>query len=178
MNPRVYFIMPMSRPGNLTAIFQFYYNQLEDHPFEIRWLIGQQGKEPDPKGVLKTNEMINLVPDGAWFFCVADDTLCHAALLKRLAEIIKDDKIGAVVFAGRRNAENEVLQAVPERMTPGGVCGSQVCWNKSFIGSERFDFESHAERADGALINKLYYKDPSRFALIDEPLTYYGSLEW
>ena len=177
--PRFYIVMPMSRPWNLAAIFDFYSHKLEPHPFEIRWLIGQQCAEPDPKGAYKCNEMIGLVPDGAWFSTVADDTLAHPSLLRRIGEIIHSRQdLGAIIFSGVRDGEGEMLHAAPENMFPCKVCGSQVIWNKSFLGATRGDFNSHGSHCDGHLISDMYQAHPEKFLLVDEPLTYFNSLEW
>lgn len=163
----------------MRVIFDFYYHKLEPHPFEIRWLIGQQCGEPDPKGARKCNEMIGLVPDGAWFSTVADDTLAHPALLRRIGEITTArPDLGAIIFSGVREGEGDTLHALPENMVPCRVCGSQVIWNKGFLGEKRYDYATHGKLCDGELIREMYQAHPEKFMLVDEPLTYFNSLEW
>jgi len=178
MSPRFYVCITMTRPQNMERICEFYLRGLDDHPFEIRLLIGVQGNEPDPKGVNKCNEMIDLVPDGCWFSCIADDTLEHPTLLKRVAKLIDEhQEAGAFVFGGKRNA-GTIFHAVPENMHDGCVCGSQIVLNKSFIGSHRFEYSKYGDRCDGKLINTIFTQYPDKVVLVDEPLRYFGSLEW
>lgn len=169
----------MSRPQNMGFILDYYYNKLNPHPFEIRWLIGQQCNEPDPKGAEKADEMIDLIPENGWFLTVADDTVCHPSLLARIGKIIEyHPQIGAIVFTGVRDGNGTLLAASPNHMSPGRVCGSQLVWNKSLVGENRFDFFKTGGQSDGILIQKLYNESPEQFLFVDEPLTYFGYMEW
>jgi hypothetical protein len=201
--PRLYILMPVSRPHNLPRITHFYLTQMEEHPFEVRWLMGVQGRnEPDPKGMRKVDELMRMVP-GGWFIAQADDTVHHPALFRRIAEVIeKNPRAGAIIFSGQRSRrlslrrrikqawsilvsgrpgkspEPVILKACPENMRPCHVCGSQMVFKKEFVGDQTFDFDTHGKLCDGVFIEKLWKKDPGAFVFVDEPLAWFGSMEW
>ncbi len=60
MAERMHVIMSCSRPDNIPIIAPTYL-KMSPHPFELRWHICQQGPEPDPKGIAKNNEMLDMI---------------------------------------------------------------------------------------------------------------------
>lgn len=178
MIPRIYIVMPVSRPENLGRIAQYYLSDMEPHPFEIRWLIGMQGPEPDPKGINKENELIDMIPGVGWFLTQADDTFHDPSLFRRIAEIIEaNPNAGLIAFSGQRGPGG-VLNACPENACVCHMCGSQIVIKKEFMGSDRFNYQEHGVLSDGRMIEHLKAKDPSRIVYVDELLTYFNRMEW
>lgn len=178
MAERLHIIMPSNRPWNIARLSEAYLEKMEPHPFELRWHIMLQGPEPDPKGTRKTNEAIDFIPNG-WLMMLADDTDQHPALFRRLGEVVaKNPDAGAVVFSQDRYRGKFTLHAHPNNMTPCHVCGSQVVWNREFLGSHRYEYEKYGGTCDGELIKKVFDLHPERFVFVDEVLIRFGSLEW
>lgn len=174
--PRLHVLMACSRPQNIPLLVNAYLEQ-EPHPFEVRWHILRQGPEPDPKGIRKVNEMLDLLP-GGWFMTVSDDTAQAPSLYRRLGEVIQSvPNAGAVVFSQVRKRGGWIQHAAPENMAPYRVCGGQVIWRRDFVGDKRFDFETHGDTCDGVFIQEMFQAHPEGFVFHDEPLMYFGSLE-
>lgn len=176
---RLHIIMPCNRPWNIPKLAPAYLERMEPHPFEVRWHIMLQGPDPDPKGCSKTNEAVDMIRDG-WLIMLADDTDQHPALFRRLGEVIgQNPEARAVVFSQHRAAGGRfTLTAGPQHMTPCHVCGSQVVWNREFLGDHRYHYELHGGTCDGVLVKTLFDMHPDRFVFVNEPLVRFGSLEW
>jgi hypothetical protein len=177
--PRLHILMAASRPRFIEKLISAYMEKMEPHPFELRWHLLIQGPEPDPKGILKTNEMLDVLKgQDAWFFNPSDDTEEHPALFRRLHEAVSSNPTcGAVVFSQVRPGGG-VLQACPENMHPGSVDGSQVFWSLPVFGHCRYDWDQFGCGCDGHCIQSVYKNCPDRFVFVDEPLIQFGSLEW
>lgn len=176
MSTRLHIIMPSNRPQNIPTLAPHYLQNMEPHPWELRWHILSQGPDADPKGINKTNEALTFIKDG-WLMMMSDDTYSHPALYRRLAEVIlAHPGVGCVVFSQQRGA-GHVLVACPENMRPNYVCGSQVVWNRQFLGDDKYD-SIYGGISDGVLVSHVYRRDPGRFVFIPEVLTYFGRLEW
>lgn len=168
MSPRLHIVMPCIRPWNLARIAENLFIHQERHPWEIRWHVMLQGPDTDPKGTLKTNEAISMIPDG-WVFLWADDTTHHSSLFRRLHEVIvANPSAGAVVFA--QNRGDRELHPSPDGMRVGMVCGSMVAYERAFLGDLRMDYAARAHECDGVLVEQLYARDSSRFVFVDEVL--------
>ena len=50
-----------SRAENVGKIARYFMEEMEPHPFAVRWHIAIQGEEHDPYGMNKTNEMLDLI---------------------------------------------------------------------------------------------------------------------
>ena len=167
--------MPCIRPWNIARIADNLLVRQERHPFELRWHILCQGPDADPKGTNKTNESIDSIRDG-WMFLFADDTVHHPSLFRRLGEVTTTNpNAGCIVFAQDRG--DRILHPSPETMKVGMVCGGMVAYERSFVGDCRFDYANRLHECDGAMVEALHAKDPSRFVYIDEVLTGFNSLE-
>jgi hypothetical protein len=110
---------------------------------------------------------------------IADDTVQHPSLFRRIHDILEDHPdAGAIVFSQKRNGHEFILQASPHSMCPGSVCGGQIVWKREFIGDNRWDFNTYGTVCDGVFIQAMYNSAPNKFVFADEPLMYFGSLEW
>jgi hypothetical protein len=180
MNERLSVIIPCSRPWNIPLIWHHYTTQQEPHVFELRFHFLLENREHgDPKGVFKLNEGLLQVPDG-WLIVPADDTLQHPSLFRRLGEVITEHPdCGAVVFSQQRGKDpGHVIHANKDTVIPGRICGGQICWKRSFIGDNRWNFDVHREGADGYFAKMMHDQAPDKFVFIDEVLMYFDSLFW
>lgn len=176
MAERLHILMPCAKPHNIPRIAPSVL-QCEPHPFELRWHIMQQGPEPDRFGFLKINEALDGFKDG-WFQTPSDDSLHHASLYLRTGEIIAaNPSAKAIVFSEDRGRE-EILHAHPDNMKPGAVDGSQVIWNRAFVGDLRYEWFEYRHEADGVFTQTLYERDPGAFFFCPEVLVRFNSLEW
>jgi len=173
--PRLNIIMPCSRRWNLPRLFEYYEKDMLPHSWEVRWLIGFAGPEPDEVGINKTNELVGMVKYG-WLFMMSDDCLHSPLLFRRLEETIEaNPNAGAVVF-GLTRFDGSFLDARPDHMVPGYIDASQTAWKKEFLGDDRYNKEAHGYCADGHLAQRMYAKDPSRFVFVDERLIAWNNL--
>jgi len=150
---------------------------MEPHHWELRIYVMAQGPLlPDPLGVRKCNEALDLVKSG-WVFTFADDTTQHPALFRRLWEIIQaNPHAGCVIFTEARGGSVfSIHEADP---ATGFICGGSLAYEISFLGNLRFDTDDPLHRTDGRLVSRLWSKDPSRFIKVDEILTRENSLQW
>lgn len=180
MSPRLHILMPCSRPQRLAKILPAYTMAMETHPFEVRIHILLQGPDPDPKGILKCNEALDEIAGvGGWFVTYADDTTQHPALFRRLGEVMKDnpDAVALVVGQERKDSVGN-LNARPDQVQIGRIDGAQVCWNRDWVRSERYNWEAFEHLCDGEFAVRMFAKAPQRWVFIDEPLTRHNSLEW
>jgi hypothetical protein len=177
--PRLHILMPASRPRNIEKLISGYMDAQEPHPWEVRWHLLVQGSEPDPKGIHKINEMLDVLNgQQGWYTCPADDTVPMPSYFRRLAEVIAaNPNAGAVVFSEVRPG-GHILHAAPENMVPGRVDGNQPAWNLQMFGHVRYDFDQFGCGCDGHCIQSVYKNCPDRFVFVDEPLIQFGSLEW
>ncbi len=176
MAERLHIIMPSCKPHHLPRIVRRLYREMEQHPFELRWHLMIQGPEPDPKGMVKVDEGIELVRSG-WVWTPSDDALHSPALFRRLAEVARQHPhAGAIVFSEHR-PDGSILRARPAEMNPCRVDGSQVFWRREFIGRERHDFHRVGMAADGEFIRRLHERSPEGFVFVDEVLLDFNSLE-
>ena len=92
---RLHILTPLTRPWHLPRIAHYLFGgETEAHPFEVRWHICQQGPEPDPGGVNKINECLDMIKDG-WFVTWCDDTVHNPATLRRLSEVIEGQPLAS-----------------------------------------------------------------------------------
>jgi len=181
--------MPTSRPWNLPTIIKCYLQDMEPHPFEIRWHLMCQGPEPDPKGFYKSSEGIGCAPDG-WLWFPSDDSIQPSTLFWRLGKIIQScNGIGAVVFSQRRrgvcpwtggswdNEEPGILRADPANMKKCRVDCTQVFFERMFLNGFRFQPAKHGSECDGGMIEELFERDPSRFVFAPNDYVFFNSLD-
>ncbi len=180
MRERLHVLMSVSKPRFMARLCRFFLEEMEPHPFELRWHLLVQCNEPDPKGYRKLDEALGWIPDG-WVWTPSDDSLHDPSLFRRLGEAVKVTEgrvgpVGAVVFAVQGHRPYPLL-ARPEYMKPCYVSGVSIFWRRSFLGDERHDFDRHGEIADGCLVERMHRRHPEAFAFVDEPLAWFNSLE-
>jgi len=174
MTPRLHLVMTCSRFQNIAALADAYLCKMEPSKWELRWHIMVQGPEPDPKGVSKTNEALNAITDG-WVFMVADDTIQHPALFRRMWEIIEAHPYAmAVVFIEQR--PEGILKASPDTVDIGQICGGMVAFRRDAIADLRFDYAKFGQEADGHFIKDIYARHGKSFVFVNETLTTFNSI--
>ncbi|HEX6827202.1 MAG TPA: hypothetical protein VF077_12865 [Nitrospiraceae bacterium] len=198
MSDRLHITMPCSRPANIPLIARALLQDMDPHPFELRWHILVQGEEPDPNGLLKVDEAIGDIAQNDvhmdWIWAPSDDSIHHPSLFKRLAEVISQNlNARAIVFSEQRGngdpncpwtghpwpeGSDRILHATPENMKVCRVDGSQVFLERDFIGNARFCNNPPIHCADGAFIEKLYVETPEAFVFVPETLIRFNSLQW
>jgi hypothetical protein len=190
MSERLHIITPSCRPQNIGRLAQRYYQEMEPHPFELRWHLLIQGPDPDPKGLNKVAEGMDWQMKG-WTWFPSDDALHDPSLFRRLAEAVSAFKshwpVGCVIFAEERRGGNcpwtgqpwkgGILDAKPENMKICRVDGSQAFFRDWMLKYEHMSFQ-RPEEADGDLIQRLYSKKPESFLFVNEPLIKFNSLQW
>jgi len=179
MSERFHILMPCAKPWNIPRLAHGIL-EADPHPFELRWHIMQQGPEPDPKGLRKINEALGWISDG-WFWTPSDDSIHSPRLFRRVGELMasRQDAVG-IVFSEQRGPEEQykILYASREEMLPCHVDGSQCVWRRDAIGELRYDFDAHAEQADGVFAQQMAERYGERILYADEVLCRFNSLEW
>lgn len=177
---RLFLLIPSVRPNWAWRAVRFYLNEMAPHPFELRVIVAMQNRSPDPKGIAKLNECIDLIEpfDPSWVFTLADDTTQHPSLFKRLAETIAANPDARAIVFGMWHPSGRVLEAAPENCRPTLVGGGQVIWRRDFIGNHRFNYPDYGGRCDGHFIQSRYRESPDKFVFVNEPLTKFNSFEW
>jgi hypothetical protein len=180
MIPRLHLLMPCAYPDRLNAILPSYTTAMEKHGWELRVHLLIQGPDPDPKGILKVNEALDEIRGyGGWFMTPSDDTIQHPALFRRLFEELEKnpDAVAMVVGQERRDGLGN-LWASPDQVRIGRIDGCQVCWNRDWIRSERYEWEKFGCYCDGEFAVRMFARAPQRFVFINEMLTRHNSLQW
>lgn len=173
---RLHIIIPSSKPHFIGLVARHYLDGMEQHPFEVRIHVLYQGREPDPKGMHKTDEGIDSIQNG-WLFMMADDTLQHPALLRRLGEIIEaNPSLGAVVFDTLRewNSGHRVVNQVMDHELH--CHGGHIAWRRDWLGNERYgpNFEGWG---DVMLARRKLPSEPDKVHFCHEFLTTLNSLQ-
>ena len=180
MSPRLHILMPCARPERLLKILPAYTMGMEQHPFEVRIHILLQGPDPDPKGIRKCNEALDEIAGvGGWFVTYADDTVQHPSLFRRMGDalVAHPDAVAIVVGQERRDGIGP-LDARPDQVQIGRIDGAQVCWNRDWVRSERYEWEKWEHLCDGEFAVRMFAKAPQRWVFIQERLTNHNKLEW
>lgn len=183
MIERFHVIMPFSRPQLIEPVMDFWLRMLDPHPFELRLYVFVQGPEPDPYGVRKINEGLNLLRADyrpGWLYTANDDTVHSPGLLAAVAAdyALRPDA-GAIVFSEirpKRDPAGEFLLAAPENMRRSHVDGQQIVWRTDFIRYELLDFAAFGPQVDGGMVEKLFARSPQRFVFDPRPLVNFNSL--
>lgn len=152
----------------------------EGHDFAVRWCILQQGSDPDEKGFKKLNSALDWVPKEAWFWTPNDDSVHYPGAIRRVGEIIAaHPEIKAVVVSEDRGPKegNRILRAHPSNMKPGHVDGTQIFWNRAFVGDKRYPWDERKQEADGFFTMDLYQAHPELFFFVDEVMVRFNSLD-
>lgn len=180
---RLFLLIPSYRPHWAWRCVRFYLTEMEPHPFELRTIVASQNVYPDPCGIQKLNECLDLIDSDcpSWLFTFADDTIQHASLFRRLGETIEAKPHARAVMFDQvtRHAKDGtgVLRVGPNNCRPCHCCGGQVAWRRDFIGNNRFGYAEFGGRCDGEFIQARYRENPEAFVFVNEPLTYFGSFE-
>jgi len=171
--------MASARPHLASVCSAFYLWGMAPHPFELRMLVAQQGCEDDPKGISKVNELIDMVPgDDSWIFTPADDTLQDERLFNQFGKVIWENPNAAAVLFDQMRSPGFILECGPQNVGIGRVCGGQIFWKKSTLGTSRFDFATYAHECDGQLIVSKFEEHKKDFVFVNQPLCKFNSLQW
>lgn len=132
----------------------------------------EMGRSEGPGEYAQCNAALEMISDG-WIVFLDDDNLLHPALPSRLAEIVRDHPgAGAVLFD--QDLGGGIRRAAPKNVRVGRVDSGQFAVSRSFVGTDRFSV--YAPSADGAFIESLYRRAPSRFVFVSEVLATYNTL--
>jgi hypothetical protein len=145
-------------------------------PVEHR-IVWHQG-EPDPSRVrvaARITETLAELPPEAWVLAVDDDNLLCPELPRCLAAAVerRPDAL-AIVFGQRHPQVPECLHpTLPP--TPGKIDGGQVALQAGYARMEPW---RAGPLGDGTYLATLYPHHPTRWLVVDEPLTYHNAQEW
>lgn len=174
-SPRLHLITPCCRPENLAPMMHRYLEEMDPHPFELRWHILVQGPEPDRYGCNKANECLDTLIEDGWIMFLSDDVLHDKSLFRRAAEIMTaHPQALALVFWGYERGK-----PYPNPPKPN-ICNNigQCIFDRAFFGTQRFDLAKYGNNTDIVIVNRLYATAPEAFYLHDrsELLIEYNNL--
>jgi hypothetical protein len=157
--------------GVVSSAIKLVPEALKDHWFRVRWHIAfQNHTQPDPYGMGKDNEMLDLIPAEDWVWILDDDNLVHTDFFYALSDAwnLNPEKDAIVFTQNRKDGLGPVLQAAPENMKVGRVDTAQVVFKKSLIGVKRF--KTDHRMADGIFYEEMFKNYPGAFAFVDLPV--------
>jgi hypothetical protein len=143
----------------------------------VNHLLAHWTAPPDPSRITVApwlTALITNAPSGWLMFC-DDDNLLHPDVLCRLAEVVSEPNVAAVVFDQQRpDMPGGILSAklppAPTQIDGGQVAlfqgyARQVPWQPGPVG-------------DGLYLQTLYALSPPVWRCVNEPLTYHNAQRW